>query len=508
MISTSVLTAALAAMVQMSGASQDAADTAPRVQRIEIVGARAVETAAFQSVGDPFLDRPLQRDDLRALADELSEACQKGGYMLCRADIHAQDLSDGILEVRLSEGYIERVEADPALLPILERIFRPVLKERPATETTFRRAVARLDDVPGLKVRSIRPRRLEGHGYALEVEGEYKRVGLRGLVTNRGSRRDHPWKAFAGVEYGSALMPGDQWSVGLLTRPQSPDELVFLRSRYDTAPLANGLRLFADLTASNSSPRSELDGRDVDGQLYRAEVGGIWSLLRRDGRRLDAKVSLETSYSDEEEDGLTLYEDRLHILRAGLSGRRRFGRSTFLQGQVRLSHGLDILDAGGQSRTDGEAAFTKLDFDGLFATPLAYGLVSRLGAEGQWSDSPLLFAEEFGLGGGKFGRGYDFGEVMGDHGAAGYAELARPFRVGGLVAKAEPYLYADAGTTWNEGDGLSADGTVLWSAGGGIRLTGEGGWTLSYEAAAPLSDAPYTLDDDEVRHRIDLGFSR
>lgn len=506
MLTPAVLSAAaLVALSDMSGAAE-AGSQDTRVQRIEFVGAETVSETRFQPLGAPFLNRPLGRNDLQALADEISTACQDGGLLLCRADIPEQDLSDGILEVRLSEGFFTSIEADPELMPILERVFARVLAERPAQEDSFRRAVARLDDVPGLKIKAIRPRREGGQAYVLEVAGTYDRLGLRGLATNRGSRRDNPWKAFAGVEYGSALMAGDRLGIGILTRPQAPDELAFLRSRYDSAPLANGMRFYAEVAASNSSPRSELDGRDVEGELLRLRGGTILPILRREGMRVDADVSFETAYSEEEEDGLTLFEDRLSVMRAALVARRRFGSSTYLSGRLEVARGLGVFDAKGGSRSDGEAEFTKLYLDTLFATPIAFNIVSRLGIEGQWSDSPLLFGEEFGVGGGKFGRGYDFGEVLGDHGVAGFLELARPMRRDGLVSGIEPYIYADSGSTWNAGDGLSADGTVLWSAGGGVRLRGRHGWTLSYEAAVPLSDAPYTLDDDAVRHRIDLGF--
>ncbi|RFB01434.1 ShlB/FhaC/HecB family hemolysin secretion/activation protein [Parvularcula marina] len=479
-----------------------------QIRSVHIMGALTVSGHSLEMLAQPYIGRPLARTDLQELADEISQGCQARGLLLCRADIHPQDLDDGVLEVTLSEGYFDRIEADPELMPLLEASFARTLKERPVSEGTFRREVAMLDEIPGLKIKAIRPRRLNGAVYVLEIEGEYDRIGLRGLATNRGSRRDNPWKAFLGGEIGSILSPADRLSFGVLFRPQAIDELIFVRGRYDTAPSYRGMRFYTEFAASNSSPRSELDDRDVEGVLFRGKSGVRFPLYQREGLRLAGDISFESLYSREEESGLELYEDRLHIFRAALQGKRRVGRFGLMTGELEFSQGLDIFNAGGGSRLDGEAEFSKITFSGLYATPLVKGVVARVGTEAQWANNPLLFTEEFGVGGGKFGRGYDFGEVLGENGVAAYLELARPFQFDGLLERVEPYIYGDGGTTWNEGAGLTADGTVLWSAGGGMRLYGRAGWRLSYEAAMPLSDAPYTLDDYYVRHRLDLSFNR
>ncbi|WP_081871602.1 ShlB/FhaC/HecB family hemolysin secretion/activation protein [Parvularcula oceani] len=501
-------TAALLAGTGAPAAGASSEQGSALVQRVALSASEAAPMRLLSGTADGYTGRPLGRNDLQALADALSQACQGGGLLLCRADIPVQDLSDGILEVRMSEGYVAAIEADESLLPIVERVFAPLLAERPAKEGTFRRAIALLDDIPGLKIKAVRPRRTGGDAYVLEVAGTYERSGLRGLATNRGSRRDKPWKAFLGGEVGSVLQPGDRTSLALLTRPEAPGELVFMRMRYDAAPFSTGLKPYFALAASNASPRSELDGRDVEGELRRAEIGITKPLLRREGLRVDLEVGLEASRSVEKEEEDTLYADELQILTAEILGRRKVGRSGLAVGRAKLKRGLGLGNAGGSSRPDGEAVFTTVSFAADLSARLPRGVVGRLGASGQLSDSPLLFAEEFALGGGRFGRGYDFGEVLGDHGAAGFVELARPIPMKGELSTIEPYVFADTGVTSNKGAGLSADGKALWSSGGGVRLLGRSGWSLHYEAAMPLSDAPYTLEDDSLRHRVDIGFRR
>ncbi|WOI54271.1 ShlB/FhaC/HecB family hemolysin secretion/activation protein [Parvularcula sp. LCG005] len=420
------------------------------------------------------------------------------------AEIPRQDLTNGKVTVSMSEGYISTIDAEPSAQKVLRRVFRKALQERPLRDETFYSAVAMLDDIPGLTVRKIAPQRVAGDEYVLVVDATMDRFAARALLSNRGSRRDKPYKAFVGGDINSMVTAGDQLSVGYLTRPQAAGELAFVRARYQTAPFSNAARSYLEWAWSNSSPASQLNDRDVDGDLNRVILGVERPLLRRDGVRIDGRASIEYANSAEREDGLTLYEDRLRILQAALSARVKLTSGGIIAAETSVSQGIDIWDAGGQSRPDGDAVFSRVQGDVTFAQPVG-SYIARFGASGQRASGPLLFAEEFGVGGGRFGRGYDFGEVMGDHGAAAFVEVARPIQGGDLVRRVEPYLYGDMGATWNDGAGLSADGKTLYSAGAGLRIAIKGGLTLSYEAAAPLSDAPYTLDDRKVRHRIDLG---
>jgi hemolysin activation/secretion protein len=491
------------------GPAAMSATAAATFSDIDFVGGSVVPQTRLQAIAAEYRDRVLTFGDLQLLADEASAECQSLGAFLCRADIPNQPLNGDRLIVRMSEGYVAEIVAPDDMRPILERVFAPLLAEVPAQQSTFDRAIALLDDYPGLEVESVRPERIDGDAYRLVVTGSFRRYGLRGLLTNRGSRRDNPWKLAATAEANSIFLHGDTTRVSYLTRPEVTGELSSFNLQYETPPARFGTKLFATGSLSLSAPRSRLDDRDVEGTLFRAAIGMRQPLLRREGLRVDAEVAVERYEAEEEEDGLRLYRDELTLLRGGLLARHRMGNRASLAGRIDATQGIDLLGTGGASRPDGDAEFFKLAAEGNATIALGSGWLARLGAKGQWATGPLLFPEEFSLGGGNYGRAYDFGEVLGDAGVAAFAELGKRFVIEKWgVGYAEPYAFLDAGTTFNEGTGLRADGRVLWSSGGGVRVDLMEGFGLRYEAAVPLSDAPYTLDDEDVRHRLDLTFQR
>lgn len=489
------------------------------VSRIEITGTDIVSVEDVENELSPYVDRPLTVDDLQSLADDLSRACQSRGSLLCRAQIPRQNFDTGALKVQFVEGRFTRIDAPDDIQRIVENVFKNVLNENSVSRKAFYEAVALLDDVPGLTVTKISPVRLQGADYALVVDGSYKRIGVRGLVTNRGSRREKPYKANLSADIGSVIMLGDELGVSVLTRPEALDELFFIKAQYTSAPFVRGLKFYSLIEASNTSPRSILENRNVSGELIRSTVGGTLPLWRREGFRVDLDIRFEHSDSQEEEDGQILYEDRLTVGRAALNLRRRSPKS-LLTARFEASQGISLFSPSGGSRADGQTTFTKALVEARYTRQFFNRVLLRLGVAGQAADSSLLFSEEFGIGGGDYGRAYDFGEVLGEYGLAGFYEVGLPIRMNGLIKQIEPTVFFDTGATWNYGNNgltdqsgnpldadLVADGKWLSSAGAGLSILTKGNFRVDYEAAVPLSDAPYTLQDDYVRHRIDLNWA-
>ena len=108
---------------------------------------------------------------------------------------------------------------------------------------------------------------------------------------------------------------------------------------------------------------------------------------------------------------------------------------------------------------------------------------------GQLADGALVAAEEFGGGGARFGRAYDYSEIVGDDGIAGAAELRWNWRNAfEAVAYLQLYAYVDAVRIWNIGaDPFQNNDASLSSAGGGLRVIPIAGVLASLEVAKPWS---------------------
>ena len=162
--------------------------------------------------------------------------------------------------------------------------------------------------------------------------------------------------------------------------------------------------------------------------------------------------------------------------------------------RLELSRGLPIMDAssGGdplvsRQRGIGDKFYkAKVDFARLQRLNDSINLL--VAGSGQFSTHALLAAEEFGLGGENYGRGYDNSEVIGDHGAALKAELQYNFETGDkLINQWQLFFFQDIGAIWNKdlGFGDAPGARTLASNGLGIRAPIGKSLTFDFTLANP-----------------------
>ncbi len=172
---------------------------------------------------------------------------------------------------------------------------------------------------------------------------------------------------------------------------------------------------------------------------------------------------------------------------------------------IELSHGLPIFNVSpfaqaNASRLYGDPQFTKLVISASRTTPLGGDFALLAATQGQTAfGSALLSGEQFGLGGGAFGRGYDPSEVTGDDGIAGKLELQYTPDLGlGHLRYTQFYAFYDVGEAVTEHavvpggtvKGLAGNGQTtgsLASAGFGTRLALFENFTSTLELAKPLT---------------------
>jgi len=187
---------------------------------------------------------------------------------------------------------------------------------------------------------------------------------------------------------------------------------------------------------------------------------------------------------------------------------------TFLEGatsfQVGLSQGLDVAGASGRgdpliSRPGAVPNFTKVAAEAHRIQSLVDNFSAAVNAYGQYAFDPLYAAEQFALGGGRVGRGYDPGELLGDHGVGGASELRFDWRPGvDLLSSVQLYGFFDIGKVWNR-VGPITTGTSLASAGAGARIFFAEGYLIGLEAAQPLTRSPATESGQKpTRFFVDL----
>ena len=219
-------------------------------------------------------------------------------------------------------------------------------------------------------------------------------------------------------------------------------------------------------------------------------------------RRRSASLWLETELGlrnlDQWRDETKVRHDRIATARASLYGYTNLGGGR-LRISTTLSQGLGVLGATGAkdpmaSRYDADVTFTTLNAWADWTKNLGHDFSVRVAVQSQLASQPLLIAEETGIGGTGFLRGYDWSERTGDQGAMGMLEVRYLWKKPpALLKRAQIYTFVDGGEVSNLKAGYG--GGSLSSAGGGVRADIADRLGLTLEVAVPLSGPRYDTGD-------------
>lgn len=493
-----------------------AAEIEIEISALSLEGVKAYSAEQLRSLYAEHLGQTRALATLYAIADAISAHYRADGFGLSYAFVPPQESDDGSFRLHVVEGYIDRIivqDAPEHLKPALVRMLAPVLESRPTSLRLLERQLLLVNDLPGLSLAStLRPAR-EGQGAAdLILVASFQPYAAGLSIDNRGSAYAGPWQATAWAEANSLARFGDQLS-GSVTVASDPRELSSTSFGYHMPLFENRMRVGGSLTYATSEPGDEMRDLEVDSRTLAFDLGAELPLLVDRGQFLSLRGAF--NYMDVDTDilGSRISEDRLRSVSVTAS----YAVSGLLGGasnaSATLEQGLDAFGAHESpqedtSRADAEAAFTRLSLRASHQQPLGYDLSAVLSAAGQYAFTPLLAAREFALGGADFGRGYDAGEEVGDHGVAASLELDYELDLGqSWIDRSQLYSFADYGHAWQKGN--DGDSAALASAGAGARIHFVSGTDLSLEYAHPLTDSPsktYGLGDGRLFLRVNQRF--
>lgn len=477
-------------------------------QRISVVGATALGVEELKLLTAPFLARPLGQADLDALAAAVTAQYQSQGLFLSFADIPKQALTDGVLTVIATEGFVDRVSIEGPYQEELLAYFADVLGERPLTLATLERALLILGDLEGLDTGKpkLAPSPDRPGAYHMTLKVQSKHAGGRLTLDNRGDDNGGPVSLTAQVWTGSLAVPGDQLSLSFATALDRPKEAAYAELSW-AGPL-DSLGTIAEVTVSaKKGEREALWSPDYNqSEGWRAEAGLSYPLLRT--RRESLWFSMEAGISRERSGGHTEYESKDHLiyLSPALSFESNPSKERWLRGQLNAKTGMDTFDPNPPSAvspSNGQA-FAIYGANATWSETFGgkWSLLTRLKA--QWTDGQVPDDLEFSIGGGRFGRAYDYGELDGPVGAAGAVELRyTETGVTQWMKTLRLYAFADAGAVWQpRGHGEAQD---IASAGVGLKA-----WLLELGSAEltlaqPLNERPGATGDRSPRLFFEIG---
>lgn len=480
-----------------------------RIDRFTFTGADGlIGEADLQALVADAKGRALTHAQMQTLALRVSAALQARGYLLARAYLPRQDLSEGQLEIAIlagrlqsAPGRVQVLAADAALGERLGAIAQQALPDGPVHNAQLERALLLINDVPGVQARATLERGAEPGTSRMLVRTETGRDWSAGAaLDNFSNRYTGEWRSSA---QATLLRPLNREDVlGASFSHSSGSDLLGLNYSLGLNPA--GLR--ANLAASwmRYDVGAELKPLELSGSARTINAGLSFPLVRARERNLWASVDAEHKQLTDKALGQTLRERRLNKLTALLTGNAwdEWLGGAYNEVSVGLAAGELTLGNAGDRQSDALSARTAGSFgkavwrvarsQTLPGLP-AWGLFAS--ASGQFAANNLDSSEKFLLGGPSGVRGHAVGEASGDSGWLVNLELRRDLRLGENV-RGQALAFVDHGRVrqhsqpWSGSLSAKAGNDYgLSGAGLGLNLYGER-WSLRSAWAHRLGGNP------------------
>ena len=461
---------------------------------VRITGMTIFNKDDIKGIYAPFIGREITLDTVWLLADQLTTRYRDAGYLLSRAIVPEQKVDNGVVILRVVEGYIGDVKIDNPVAdnPIVMQWSNKILSYRPVKADQIESALLHINDIPGVKLHAV----LEPMQTAESTEGAVRLVlepqaspffAASVSFDNNGSRFLGPYESQ--VQAQVVELPGQRTTfTGLTSLPLDEIKYGGLKHEFSLFPSATG-EIYGSFT--DATPGYTLKFEEIKSASTNFGAAFDYSVIRQRQDNLNARIAFEIQDTASNILGTPLTRDYTRVLRLGLNYQiaDNWNGQSAVNGT--LSQGLSILGASpaGQlnlSRANATPDFTKFDFDisRLQSITENWDLYSALSA--QMASGPLYSSEQFGYGGQAFGRAYDNSEITGDQGIEGSTEL----RYGGIKPRYHvqpvPYGFYDMGAVWNIDDPTDPYESGS-SAGMGVRLATDFGLTCNFGLAFPLT---------------------
>jgi len=484
-----------------------------RVEGNTVLPAISIEEAVY-----PHLGEKKSIGDVELARKALEKAYHDAGYLTVFVDIPEQDVKEGIVRLKVTEGKVERLKVTGARYFSLGRIKAQTPDFAEGSVPYFpavQKQVAEISRNPDRKVTPVlRPGRSPG-----KVEVELKvddQLPLHGSVelNNYYSPNTTHTRMSASLRYDNLWQREHSLAVQFLTTPEKPSETKVLSGTY-MMPLAGGDYLAAYAVKSDSDTAALGDvnvignGRIV-GLRYIHPMGGYAGFYHSLTAGWDYKKFGETVQqlgADSFNTPITYQPFTLGYDATWQGEQRTTQLGVAFNFSVRGWGNSEQEFADKRYNASPDYAYLRLDLKHTEKLPRGFSLYGRVSS--QLAGSPLISNEQFSAGGSGSVRGYLESEVLGDVGVQGTIELRTPMLdkdVSALLGQTYALGFID-GAHLVVNDSLPSQQShyTLTSAGLGLRMKVGKGFNLDLDLARPFRETANT--PLELRPRVRMSYA-
>ena len=458
------------------------------VRQIRVEGVQVLDKAEVRALVAPLEGQQLSLGDLRQLAQRITQLYRQHGYIVARAFVPAQQVSDGSVLISVLESELGAYRFDNRSL-LSDAVLAPVveaqrLQGQPINADALDRTLLLLADLPGVANVSgnLQPGDRVGTSDLIITAEPGKHVDADFSIDSYGNRYTGQNRLNARVTINGLSDHGDRLDL----RGTAADEgLLSGRAAYDLALNNDGLRGGVALSSTHYELGHEFASLDASGTVHTASLYASWPLVRGlnrnvwlsghlEWRKLRDRVRTTASQTDKQIQAAT-FEANGDLADALAGGGYNTWRIAGTAGSLQIDSAAALaLDAAGP-RTSG--GYTKLQLGASRLQNLPGNFTLAVIGSAQWAGNNLDSSEKFVVGGAYGVRAYPQGQGVGDEGWLLNLELRRM-----LVPGLQASVFYDAGGAKYSHQAYATGRNRETLRGYGVGLTGQ--WNSFYGRAA------------------------
>ena len=479
------------------------------VEALTLAGNQTFTTQELVQASGFIAGRYYTLSELRQMAAKVSSYYRERGYFLAQALVPAQEIANGVVQLKVLEGRLGQVELSNAS-EVSDRTASSLLAglqdASPATQAQLERRILLLSDLPGVLARStLRPGTTPGTADVMVQLAAGPKVGGSLELDNQGNHYTGANRLGASLYVNEPMGWGDMASARLLT---SGEGLSYGRVAYQSlvGPFTVGV--------ATSSLYYQLGGAfarlESSGTAHTGSAFASYPFLRSRQQNLSVQWSLDhKDFNDRTGAGSPSQATKttqIHTL--GLKGNHQdaMGQRALQYNAAWAMGTLSLQDATTRNNdaitAQSNGAFDKLVYGVSWQQELAQKRSLYLSLNGQSASKNLDASEKFSLGGTGGVRAYPAGEASGDEGLVLTMEGRVPWPALSqyLAGSAQAVAFIDTGTAtankspWDSG--ASTKRRTLSGAGFGLNFTSPNKWTATAYCAVKVGDEVATSAPD------------
>ncbi len=434
-------------------ATPDGANKIPfMLKKVRIENMRAFSEKDLKYIYAPYLYKKMTLGVAYEIANKITQHYHNAGYFLSMAYLPEQRIKNGVIVIRLLEGYISEVDVPPEVDNYIVRYYvKKLTSIQPIKILEVEDFLLRLNDLPGYDFRAIFNKETTKEA-AVKIKLESLKSPIQAAVSfdNFASRYFGPNEFSAYVNKPFTLQQINFF--GLVSAPANKLKYGKIDHKIFFMPNTS-LELSRSITRSN--PGYSLKALEIKSNSSSTSIGILYQHLRQRKENLSFGFSFYSTDSKTNTiNKASLTRDYIRAMKFKIHYNFTDYFLAYNTGELLLSKGIKGLGSSKAgdlniSRDKAIPNFSKVELTLQRLQPLTQHTFFKVSATGQYSANSLYSSEQFGYGGHSFGKAYDSSDITGDHGASAAVEFIYKKTYEKHLVDISPFVFYDVGKVWS-----------------------------------------------------------